>query len=175
MNRAALFFSLSIAATAGLVACGGGSSDAAPVPGSGAPAPPPGAPTPAPAPPPPPCPRRTGFDRSPYIDTDDRRQRTAKPVGPGVYSRRHDAVHREVPRSFGAICKWHDGASVRYGRIIAGCAGSVLRGPERRSRHRRRSGLRDRNPLRVRLHGVQPDDEPAHQSRRSTDSSAQTR
>ena len=48
MKRAALFFSLSIAAAGGLVSCGGGSSDAAPVPNSSAPAPPPGAPTPAP-------------------------------------------------------------------------------------------------------------------------------
>src|SRR4029453_1686015 len=61
MKRAALFFSLSIAATAGLVACGGGSSDAAAIPGGGAPAPAPapGPPTPAPPPPPPPGPAST--------------------------------------------------------------------------------------------------------------------
>ena len=51
MKRAALFFSISIAATSGIVACGGGSSDAAPVPGSSTPAPPAGSPTPAPPPP----------------------------------------------------------------------------------------------------------------------------
>ena len=48
MKRAALFFSISIAAAGGLVSCGGGSSDAAPVPNPSTPAPPPGAPTPPP-------------------------------------------------------------------------------------------------------------------------------
>jgi aldose sugar dehydrogenase len=63
MKRAALFFSLSIAAAGGLVSCGGGSSDAAPVSNPGTPAPPPGAPTPpppgAPTPPPPAAPPST--------------------------------------------------------------------------------------------------------------------
>ena len=52
MNRAAIFFSLSIAATGGLIACGGGSSDAAPP--NTTPTPPPGAPTPLPPTPAPP-------------------------------------------------------------------------------------------------------------------------
>ncbi len=54
MDRATLFFSLSIAATSALVACGGSSDAAAPVstpPPAGSPAPPPAAPPP-PAPPP---------------------------------------------------------------------------------------------------------------------------
>ena len=59
MKRAALFFSLSIAATGGLVACGGGSSDAAPAPNTSTPAPSPGTPIPPPPSPPPVAPGST--------------------------------------------------------------------------------------------------------------------
>ena len=67
MKRAALFFSLSIAATVGLVACGGGSPGAAPVPSAGTPAPPPGTPTPAPPPPPAPPPAGPASTETPTL------------------------------------------------------------------------------------------------------------
>lgn len=66
MNRAAIFFSLSFAATTALVACGGGSSGAAPIP-SGAPAPPPAGSPPPPAPAPAPAPPAPASTETPTL------------------------------------------------------------------------------------------------------------
>ncbi len=170
MKRAALFFSISIAATSGIVACGGGSSDAAPAPGSSAPAPSPGSPAPAPAPAPTPAPPPAG-PASTEVPTLTRTTVVSGLASPWDLAFTPDGTMLYTEKCRGLSARFANGTTVRLfgtSRISAGGAGSLLRRAKRRSRRRRRSGLRDRHALRVRLHGVEPVDKPAHQSRRAT-------
>lgn len=120
MKRAALFFSISIAATSGMVACGGGSSDAAPAPASSAPSP--GTPTPAPAPAPPP----PSGPASTEIPTLTRTTVVSGLASPWDLAFTPDSTMLYTEKCRGLSARFANGATVR----LFGTAGSSLVAPD---------------------------------------------
>ena len=119
MKRAALFFSISIAAGSGIVACGGGSSDAAPTPSTGAPAPSP-APTPTPTTPPAAGPAST------EIPTLTRTTVVSGLASPGDLAFTPDGTMLYTEKCRGLSARFANGTTVR----LFGIAGSSLVAPD---------------------------------------------
>src|SRR5688500_6398594 len=114
MKRAALFFSISIATTVGLIACGGGSSDAAP------------APSPAPAPAPTAAPPPSVGPTSTEIPTLTRTTVLSGLQNPWDLAFTPDCTMLYTEKCRGLSARFANGATVR----LFGTAGSSLVAPD---------------------------------------------